>query len=71
MSGIAGKARGAVAGGIPGVIAGLPWQSGAERVEEVVESPGDENVIVGGQHKRNDHCSKSHTWGRTGGGRVR
>lgn len=65
MCGIARKTSGTVANCIPRVVAGLPWQRGAERVKQVVESPGHEHVVVGAEHERNHHCGKPHTWGQT------
>ena len=52
-----------VANGVPGVVTGLPWKRGPEGVEEVVEGPAHEHVVVGGQHEGDDHCGQAHTWG--------
>lgn len=65
MCGIARKTSGTVANCVPCVIAGLPWQWGAERVKQVVESPGHEHIVVSAEHVRNHHCGKPHTWRQT------
>lgn len=67
MCGITGKTSGTVATCVPRIVAGVPWQRGAERVEQVVKGPRHEDIVVGAEHKWNDHCRESHTWGQTGG----
>ena len=46
---------------VPGVIARGPGKSREERVEEVVERPGDDDVVVHADNGRDDHHSVSNT----------
>lgn len=42
-------------GCVPGVVAALPWKRGLERAEEVVEGPGDDDVVVGAHDEGDGH----------------
>ena len=46
---------------VPGVIARRPGQGREERVEEVVERPGDDDVVVHADDGRDDDHSVSNT----------
>ena len=46
---------------VPGVITRRPWQSREERVEEVVERPGDDDVVVHADNGRDYDHSVSNT----------
>ena len=49
---------------VPGVIARRPGQSWEERVEEVVERPGDDDVVVHADDGRDDDHSISNTYAK-------
>ena len=46
---------------VPGVITRRPWQSREERVEEVVERPRDDDVVVHADNGRDYDHSVSNT----------
>lgn len=66
VGGVARETDGAVTYSIPGVVAGLPGEGGSEWVEEVVERPAHENVVVGAEHKGDHDCGNAHTCRTTG-----
>lgn len=47
MGGVARETVGTIAYSIPGIVAGLPGEGGSKGVEEVVERPAHEDVVVG------------------------
>ena len=50
----------AAVGRRPIELAGVPRQRGAERVEQIVQRPGYDHVVVGGQKKAHDHHGDAH-----------
>ena len=40
---------------VPGVVAALPWQRSLEGVEEIIESPSDDDVVVGAHDEGDGH----------------
>lgn len=51
---------------VPGVVAARPGQGAREGRVEVVESPGDDGVVVEGDVQANDANSKADAWGKRG-----
>ena len=47
--------------GVPPVVAGGPGQGGREGLEEVVEHPGDDDVVVDTADARYHHHGPAHT----------
>lgn len=46
---------------IPGVVAVLPWQRRLEGVEEVIEGPGDDDVVVDAHDEGDGHRCDTHS----------
>ena len=68
MGGVARETAGAVFHHIPGVVAGLPGQRGPEGVEEVIQGPGNDHVVVCAHQEGYDGGGHTHTWTATRGG---
>lgn len=51
---------------VPGVVAARPGQGAREGRVEVVESPGNDGVVVEGDVQANDANSKADAWGKRG-----
>lgn len=67
---VLGEVVGAVAS-VPGVLTAGPGQLGRKRGDEVVERPGHDGVVVGGDVKGNDADGVTNPWEREGeGGQV-
>lgn len=37
---------------VPGIVAGFPWKIPAERLGEVEDDPGHDNIVVDAEHTR-------------------
>ena len=61
VSGIADAPVGSTFIGVPPVVAGGPGQGGREGLEEVVEHPGDDDVVVDTADARYHHHGPAHT----------
>lgn len=64
---VLGEVVGAVAG-VPGVLAAGPGQLVRERGDEVVEGPGHDGVVVGGDVEGDDADGEADPWERGGRG---
>ena len=47
---------------VPSIVTGGPGQSLVERTEEIVERPGDDDIIVDAYNARYDHHTVSNTY---------
>lgn len=50
---------------VPGVVAALPGKLCLEGAEEIIKSPGDDNIVVGAQYEGDCHWCHAHSWGET------
>ena len=47
---------------VPLIVAGAPRQHRVERLEQEVQSPGDDDVVVDADDRRDDNHSVAYTW---------
>lgn len=62
LAGVAGEGVGAV-GAVPGVVAVGPGQLHGEGGEEVVQGPGDDDVVEEAHVQRDEDDREAHAWG--------
>lgn len=70
MGGVAGETNGTFSNIVPGVVAGLPGKRPPERVEEIVECPAHEHIVVRGEHEGDNNSGHANASRAKQGGRT-
>lgn len=58
---VAGETTGTVFHSIPGVVAGIPRERRSERVEEIVQCPAHEHIVVRAEHEGDNNSGQTNT----------